>query len=134
MSISIKNTDSFRYLGSLIVHDGNTTGDWEVKCRIESAKNNFLFMKNLTLHHGIYLKTRIVFLRACIRSELTYNCQNWVLTTEQSNKVDATWRIFLRTIIRGGFRQKGNADDENCSYLFSNEDIHRISEMCRNNS
>ena len=32
---STKNTDTFRYLGSQIVHDENTTGDWEVKCHIE---------------------------------------------------------------------------------------------------
>ena len=49
----IKNTDNFRYLGSQIVHDKNTTGNWEVKCGIESAKNNFAFMKILLLNHGI---------------------------------------------------------------------------------
>ena len=31
----LKNTDNFCYLGSQIVHDENTTGDWEVKCHIE---------------------------------------------------------------------------------------------------
>ena len=46
----IKNTEVFRYLGFQIVHDENTTGDWEINSRIESAKNKFSSMKNLFLN------------------------------------------------------------------------------------
>jgi len=96
----IANTDKFPYLGSQIVYD-QTTGDWEINYRIESAKNKFSSMKNLLLNHEIYLQTRIVFLRAYIRCRLIFNYQSWVLTLAQSNKFDATWRTSLRKIIRG---------------------------------
>ena len=90
---SIKNVKTFRYLGSQIAHDENTTGEWEINSRIESAKNKFSSLKNLLLNHDIHLQTRMIFLRAYIRSRLTFNCQNWVLTLDQSNKIDATWQL-----------------------------------------
>ncbi len=89
------------------------------------ARHNHL-KKNLLLNCNIYLQTRIIFLRAYIRSRLTFNCQSWVLTTEQSNKIDATWRTFLRKMIRGGFRRQEDANGEDYRFYYRNEDIHRI--------
>ena len=122
----ITNTEKFRYLGSQIVHDQNTTGDWEVNFRIESAKNKFSTMKNLFLNHKIHLQTRIVFLRAYIRARLTFNCQSWVLTTLQLNKIDATWQTFLRKIVRDGFRRRNDSDEECYKLYYTNGDVHRI--------
>ena len=122
----IKNTEVFRYLGCQIVHDENTTGDWEVNSRIESAKNKFSSMKNVFLNHDIKLQTRMVFLRAYVRSRLTFNCQSWVLNLHQYRKIDATWRLFLRKMLRNGFRRKFPNDENSFKLFYSNNDIHRI--------
>ena len=47
----IKNVKIFRYISSQIVHNENTTEDWEVNSQIESAKNKFSSMRNLLLNH-----------------------------------------------------------------------------------
>ena len=70
----IKNAEKFRYLGSQIVHDQNTTGDWEINSRIESAINKFSSMKNVLLNHNILLQTCLPFLRGYVLSRLTLNC------------------------------------------------------------
>ena len=123
---NIKNAATFRYLGSQVKHDENTTGDREVLSRIEAAKCKFAQMKNLLLNHDIVLSTRMTFLRAFVRSRLTYNCQNWVLTAEQTRKIDASWREFLRRMIKGGFRRQGEKDDDNFKFFYRNSDLHRI--------
>ncbi len=127
---AIKNVEIFRYLGCLIVHNENTTGDWEVNSRIESAKNKFASMKNVLLNHDIHLQTRLIFLRAYVRSRLTFNCQSWVLSLSQYNKIDATWRLFLRKMIRNGFRRKFPNDANSFKMFYSNDDLHRICKSC----
>ena len=122
----IKNTEVFRYLGCQIVHGQNTTGDWEVNSRIESAKNKFSSMKNVFLNHDINLQTRLVFLRAYVRSRLTFNCQSWILDSNQYRKIDATWRLFLRKMLRNGFRRKFPNDENSFKLFYSNTDLHRV--------
>ena len=107
----------------------NTTGDWEINSRIESAKNKFSSMKNVLLNHNILLQTRLTFLRAYIRSRLTFNCQNWVLTSAQTNKLDSTWSTFLRKMIRNGYRRK-NTSDKCYKLFYTNNDIHNICKTC----
>jgi len=120
----IKNTKNFCYLGSQICHDQNTTGDWD--SRIEAARNKFSSMSNLLLNHHVFLETRIVFLRAYVRSRLVFNCANWVITVEQSRKIDSTWCYFLRKMVRGGFRQQDPNDEENFRLYYTNNEIHGI--------
>ena len=122
----IKNVENFRYLGCQIVHDQNTTGDWEVNSRIESAKNKFSSMRNVFLNHDVHLQTRLTFLRAYVRMRLTFNCQSWALTAIQLNRIDATWRLFLRKMIRNGFRRKNPEDEHDYKLYYSNNDLHRI--------
>ena len=123
---NITNTKNFCYLGSQICHEQNTTGDWEIHNRIEAARNKFSSLSNLLLNHHIHLETRIVFLRAYVRSRLVFNCANWVLTAEQSRKIDATWCYFLRKMICGGFRRKHPEDEESYKLFYTNAEIHNI--------
>ena len=129
---TIKNSSNFRYLGSELVHNQNTTGEWEIQCRIESARSKFASMINLFTNHKIHLSTRIVFLLAYVRSRLTYNCQNWTLTAEQFRKLDSTWMIFLRKMIRRGFERHGQENDEddenddNFKFRYRNSEVLEI--------
>ena len=83
-------------------------------------------MKNIVLNHDINLQTRLVFLRAYIRSCLTFNCQSWVFTLNQFYKIDATWRIFLRKMIRNDFRRKDPGNENDFKLYYTNDDVHRI--------
>ena len=122
----IKDTENFCYLGSQICHDQNTTGDWEINSRIEAARNKFSSMSNLLLNHLIYLETRVAFLCAYVRRRLVFSCANWVITAEQSRKIDSTWCYFLRRMVRGGFCQLDPDDEENFRLYYINNEIHGI--------
>jgi len=88
----IENTVNFRYLGSQIVqiihNEAQLANENQLPSRICEEKNKFASMKNLLQNHEISLHTSIAFLHACVPDRLMFNCQNWVLTAEQCNKIN----------------------------------------------
>jgi len=62
----IENTFNFLYLASQIVHIENTTGKWEINCRVKSTKKKFASMKNLLQNHEISRDTYHFFARLCL--------------------------------------------------------------------
>ena len=111
--VPLKNVKDFKYLGAVINHEEpNTTGDVELNHRIQSANPKFAQMSNLLQNHGILLRTRIKFLDSFVRSRLTYSCQNWNLTQSQYDRLDSCYRLFLRRMVRGGFRRIDQSADD----------------------
>ena len=54
-----------------------------------------------------------------------YACQNWNLNTQELDRVDVTYRKFLRRMVRGGFAFVNQAEND-YRYVISNAQLHRI--------
>ena len=124
-NVSLRNSNNFKYLGSYISQDEPNTGEFEINHRIQMAYAKFASMSNLLQNSKIYLSTRIKFLESFVRSRLTYSCQNWNLTANQFEKLDATYRNFLRRMVRGGFA-RADVNEGNFRYKLDNDKLHAI--------
>ena len=74
------------------------------------------------MNHNINLSTRVSLLNCLVRSQLTYGCQTWTLTANQKDKVNSTYALMLRKMIRNGFRRK----EDQWSYVWTNEAILKL--------
>ena len=75
----------------------------------------------------INLRTRVKFLDSFVRSTLTYACQNWNVNKAQMERLDVTYRGFLRCMVRGGFHFV-NESENDYRYCISNEQLHNLCE------
>ena len=66
-----------------------------------------------------------MFLNIFVRSRLCYSCQNWNLTQHQYDRLDVAYRVFLRRMVRGGFRFR---DERNGDYRLVMPDYTRYVE------
>ena len=66
-----------------------------------------------------------MFLNSFVRSRLTYACQNWNLTKLQYDRLDVTYRVFLRRMVRGGFRFRDERNGD-FRYVVTNDHLHQI--------
>ena len=66
-----------------------------------------------------------MFLNSFVRSRLCYSCQNWNLTQHQYDRLDVAYRVFLRRMVRGGFRfcDESNSDFR---HVMNNDRLHQI--------
>lgn len=122
---SINNVKQFKYLGSYLHNDEPSTGDVEVNHRIQLANVKFAELSNLLQNFRIKISTRILFFNSYVRSRLTYSCQNWNLNINQYEKLDVTYRIFLRRMVRGGFKRL-HENENDFRLKYSNMKIHQI--------
>ncbi|XP_066919328.1 uncharacterized protein [Clytia hemisphaerica] len=122
----LKNVKEFKYLGAVLNHHQPNTGEAEVNQRIQLAIVKFAQMSNLLQNFQINLRVRIFFLNSFVRSRLTYSChQNWNLTSLQYDRLDVTYRKFLRRMVRGGFRYVDEVNND-FRYVISNNQLHTI--------
>ncbi|XP_066935323.1 uncharacterized protein [Clytia hemisphaerica] len=124
-NIDINNVKTFKYLGAFIHFEEPNTGDIEINYRIQQATNKFSEMTNLLQNFNVHLKTRIIFLNSYVRSRLIYSCQNWNLYSSQLERLNVTYRRFLRRMIRGGFRFV-NESNNDFRYQVTNKRLHEI--------
>ena len=80
-------------------------------------------MSNLLQNFHINLRTRTTFFYCFIRSRLTYSCQNWSLTATQFERLDTTYRTFLRRMVRNGSKQV-DRDSNDFRLMISNDALH----------
>ena len=66
-----------------------------------------------------------MFLNSFVRSRLSYACQNWNLTELQYDRLDVTYRVFLRRMVCGGFRFRDEINGD-YRYVISNIQLHQI--------
>ena len=121
----LTNTPEFKYLGAYLDHNQPNTGEKEINHRIQLANSKFQQMSNVLQNFQINLKTRILFLNSFVRSRLVYPCQNWNLSAQELDRIDTTYRKFLRRMVRGGFAFVNQAEND-YRYLISNAQLHRI--------
>lgn len=128
--IMIQNSESFRFLGSMINYKEIGTGNVELNSRIQNAKAKFAEYKRLLTNYHIKLDVRIGYYNVFIRSRLTYGAQTWHLTLAQLNKIDAAHRKMLRRMIVGGQKRiGGDVDDEDSFKMKIGTD--RLLEICK---
>ena len=115
----------FKYLGFYLHHDESNTGDVELNHRIQLANAKFAELSNLLQNFRIKIRTRILFLNSYVRSRLTYSCQNWNLNSTQYEKLDVTYRTFLRRMVGGGFKRVDESESD-FRLKYNNAKIHQI--------
>ena len=124
-NIKIKNMQNFKYLGVWLNNDSLHIGKKELDHRLCSAHNAFAEHKKLLTNFNIKLETRIMFLNAFVRSRMTYGCHVWRPTQQESNKLDSTYRYFLRCMVRNGHTRVNpprQRDNQSTSEGSSSED------------
>ena len=92
------------YLGHVISSNDQDHSALVVQ-RIASAYSKFNELKQVLTDKRIWLKTRIKFLTACVRSRLTFSVQACLLKATKINKLESVWTTFLRKLIRKGFER-----------------------------
>ena len=82
-------------------------------------------MSNVLQNMNINLKTGVKFFNGYARSLLTYACLNWNPTANQFDRLDSTYRKFLRRMVRNGFKF---VDEKNNDYrlVITNDHLFRI--------
>ena len=121
----LKNVADFTYLGSNINNEEPSTGDGEINNRIQIATSKFNEMSNLLQNHRINIHTRVKFLDSYVRSRLTYACQNWNLSSNQFERLNTTYRSFLRRMVRNGQKYVNEAGNDYRMFI-SNARLHLI--------
>ena len=102
----IDNVKTFKYLGSQVQYNQQTTGDTEITCRIDMAESKFYEHGKKLMNFKIHLSTRVSILNSLVRSRLTYGSQTWTLTQAQKTRLDAAYLSMLRKMIRDGYARK----------------------------
>ena len=126
----VQNSESFRFLGSMINYKEIGTGNVELNSRIQNAKAKFAEYKRLLTNYHIKLDVRIRYFNVFIRPRLTYGAQTWHLTLAQFNKIDAAHRKMLRRMVVGGQKRLGGDEDDKDSFKMK-IGTDRLLEICK---
>ena len=84
---SIKQTEHFRYLGSLISSNERSTN--KIKRRIVLAKQAFMDLGYILCDKKMSFRIRFRLLECCVWSVFLYGCESWTMTKETIKKVNA---------------------------------------------
>ena len=95
---SIKQTEHFRYLGSLISSNERSTN--EIMRRIVLAKQAFIDLGYILRNKKISFRIRFRLLKCYVWSVFLYGCESWTMTNETIKKVNALELWFLRQMQR----------------------------------
>ncbi|GFN96404.1 craniofacial development protein 2 [Plakobranchus ocellatus] len=96
--VKLKQTEKFKYLGTIISNDGKTNR--EISARTAQAKINFQKMKTILTNKHISIETRKAALQCYIEPVLMYECEAWTISKQIQNKLEATEMWFLRRMLR----------------------------------
>ncbi|GFO46645.1 RNA-directed DNA polymerase from mobile element jockey [Plakobranchus ocellatus] len=96
--VKLKQTEKFKYLGTIISNDSKTKR--ETSARTAQAKINFQKMKTILTNKHISIETRKRALQCYIEPVLMYGCEAWTISKQIQNKLEATDTWFLRRMLR----------------------------------
>ncbi|GFO45212.1 endonuclease-reverse transcriptase [Plakobranchus ocellatus] len=96
--VKLKQTEKFKYLGTIISNDGKTNR--EISARTAQAKINFQKMKTILTNKHISIETRKRALQCYIKPVLMYGCEAWTISKQIQNKLEATEMWFLSRMLR----------------------------------
>ncbi|GFN86839.1 endonuclease-reverse transcriptase [Plakobranchus ocellatus] len=78
--VKLKQTEKFKYLGTIISNDGKTNR--EISSRTAQAKINFQKMKTILTNKHISIETRKRALQCYIEPVLMYGCEAWTISKQ----------------------------------------------------
>ncbi|GFN90513.1 endonuclease-reverse transcriptase [Plakobranchus ocellatus] len=96
--VKLKQTEKFKYLGTIISNNGKTSR--EISARTAQAKINFQKMKTILTNKHISIETRKRALQCYIEHVLMYGCAAWTTSKQIQNKLETTEMWFLRRMLR----------------------------------
>ena len=95
---TIKQTDSFKYLGCTITSDGKCEN--EIRKRISMAKDAFGKIKKLVTNSKISMNLRRRFVKCFVWSVLLYGCETWTLKKADEERLQAAEMWFWRRMLK----------------------------------
>ncbi|GFS06355.1 hypothetical protein ElyMa_001220900 [Elysia marginata] len=95
---SIREVDSFTYLGSVIDKEGGTENN--VKARIGKAYAAFIMLKNIWSSKCICLNTKLRIFNSNVKSVLLYGCETWRMVKSTNRKLQTFINTCLRRILK----------------------------------
>lgn len=93
---SIKEVESFIYLGSVVDRQGGTDGD--IKSRIGKARTAFSMLKNIWASKTIRITTKLRILNSNVKSVLLYGAETWRTTKTSLRRIQTFYNTCLRRI------------------------------------
>ena len=87
-------------------------GEKELNYRLGSAAGAWKQNKQLLMNQKIWLSSRVAYLNAYVRSCMVYGCQNWRPTAAELNRLDVTYRRYLRNITPLGHTRRKDLPQE----------------------
>lgn len=96
--VSIHETESFCYLGSILAGDGGANLD--VKSRIQKARQAFISLNKIWNSTQLTRNLKIRFFKSNCISVLLYGCETWKMTSEIENQIQVFVNRCLRRILR----------------------------------
>jgi hypothetical protein len=94
----LQRVQRFKYLGCWITQ--NLDPSFEIRCRIEQARNSFQKFKPLLSNNSLNLEIREKFTRCYVWSVLLYGCETWTLNADIMNKIEAFEMWLYRRILK----------------------------------
>ena len=82
---SIKQTEHFRYLGSLVSSNGKCTN--EIKRKIALAKQAFIVLEYNLRNNKMSFRISLRLLKRYLWSVFFYGCESWTMTTKLSRNL-----------------------------------------------
>ena len=86
-AMRIERVNKFKYLGVWLSE--NWSSDFEIKCRIEQARQAFLRLKRVFACSDFDLELRLRFMKCYVWSVLLYGVEGWILKVNDFNKLEA---------------------------------------------
>ena len=98
----IEEVKSFKYLGSIISSEGDSTE--EIRTRINLATPAIAKLKKIWSNNNIKTATKIRLYKSLVVSVLTYGCESWTLKSESERRLAAFEMYFFRRILNSSYK------------------------------
>ena len=95
---TIKQANSFKYLGTQITSDGRN--HQEIKSKTAQAKASFQQMKSIMTNIKMSIVVRKRILEVFIEPVLLYGCEAWAIDERMKRSLETTEMWFLRRMMR----------------------------------
>ena len=106
---SIREVQSFIYLGSVVDRQGGT--DQDVKARTGKARAAFVMLKNIWASTEIRTTTKLRIFNANVKSVLLYGAETWRMTKATLHKIQTFLNSCLRRIFNIRWPEKISNED-----------------------
>ena len=98
LDATLKQAQSFKYLGSIITPDGRCTTD--IKSRLGQARTAFKNLEAILTNQKISINVRKRVLETYIWPIITYGCEAWTINQQMQNTINAAEMWYYRKMFK----------------------------------